>query len=75
MPDTAVVREADVEFDEALRPAAEAFEEDADTGDEITVNAPLRGRDLGAVRKAIEDRLEERRLQADLDYLEYDLDD
>lgn len=70
------VEEGDDEFSEELDDDVDAFaegDEDLKVVDEVLSHKDQNARAL-AIRRAIEERLESKRLSKDLDYLDLDLD-
>lgn len=71
--------EADDEFEEAMADEIDGFDGDDDDSDIKSFDRDLPQKDQNAralaIRRAIEQRLEQKRLARDLDYLDLDLDD
>lgn len=73
---------ADADGDEEVSAELEEFEDDADAdGDDEDIEAvvELSNKEQNArsleIRRAIEERMEERQFHEDIDYLDYDLDE
>ena len=74
---------ADADGDEEVSAELEEFEDDADgddpDGEDIDAVVELSNKEQNArsleIRRAIEERMEERQFHEDIDYLDYDLDE
>ncbi len=69
--------EEDSEEESGTDNLAEDFEEDDDSGSEVVPDIEMTGKDQSArtlaVRRAIEERMEQRKFKDDLDYLDEDV--